>query len=199
MLKNALIHMYASFGEIEAPFGVFKTMKQRTTVSWTRIVKHGYGDEAPCVCQLMESSKDSSVRPEEITFLGVPCACNHSSYVEERQHFGCMVDLLSRAGLLDKAHELVKSMPMKPNIQFRVPFLVDELDPHQATRYFLLLSNVYDAAKKWQDVVAVRRKMLDTKTRKPPGRSRIQIEESMEARFQGCFVYSVDDFVGIED
>ncbi|PIN26483.1 hypothetical protein CDL12_00763 [Handroanthus impetiginosus] len=194
MLKNALIHMSASCGEIEAPFGVFKTMKQRTRVSWTRIVKHGYGDEAPCVCQLMESSKDSSVRPEEIRFLGVLCAFNHSSYIEKGchyfksmnetfgiepriEHFRCMVDLLSHAGLLDEAHELVKSMPMKPNMQFR----------------------------KWQDVVAVRRKMLDIKTRKPPGRSQIQIEESIyeflagDARFQGCFVYSVDDSVGMED
>ncbi|PIN26481.1 hypothetical protein CDL12_00761 [Handroanthus impetiginosus] len=263
-LKNALIHMYASCGEIEAAFGVFKTMKQRTTVSWTSMItgfaKHGYGDEAICVFQMMESSKDNSVSPDEITFLGVLCACSHSGYVDEGrryfqsmietfgiepriEHLGCMVDLLSRAGLLDEAHELVKSMPMKPNdavwgallggcrIYKRVEvasdvadMLTKELDPHRAAGYFVLLSNVYAAAKKWQDVVAVRQKMLDVKTRKPPGRSWIQIEGSIyeflagdrshenahmiydvideitrEARFQGCVVYNADDFVGIED
>ncbi|PIN23830.1 hypothetical protein CDL12_03432 [Handroanthus impetiginosus] len=263
-LRNALIHMYASCGEIEAAFGVFNTMKQRTTVSWTSMItgfaKHGYGDEALCVFQLMESSKDNSVRPDEITFLGVLCACSHSGYVDEGrryfqsmirtcgiepriEHFGCMVDLLSRAGLLDEAHELVKLMPMKPNdavwgallggcriyksVELAsdvADLLTKELDPHRAAGYFVLLSNVYAAAKKWQDVVAVRRKMLDIKMRKPPGRSWIQIEGRVyeflagdrshenahmiydvideitrEARFQGCFVYSADDFVGIGD
>ncbi|PIN08177.1 hypothetical protein CDL12_19249 [Handroanthus impetiginosus] len=252
-LKNALIHMYA----------IFKTMRQRTTVSWTSMItgfaKHGYGDEALCVFQLMESAKDNCVRPNEITFLGVLCAYSHSGYVDKGrryfqsmigtfgiepriEHFGCMVDLLSCAGLLDEAHKLVKSMPMKPNdavwgallggcrIYRSIKLAADvadlltkELDPHRAAGYFVLLSNVYVVAKKWQDMVALRRKMLRIKTRKPPGRSWIQIEGSIyeflagdrshenthmiydvldeittEARFQGCIAYSADDFVGID-
>ncbi|KAI3463940.1 hypothetical protein Pfo_020603 [Paulownia fortunei] len=263
-LKNALIHMYASCGEIEAAFGIFKGMKQRTTVSWTSMItgfaKHGYGDEALSVFQWMESIEGNDVRPDEITFLGVLCACSHSGYISEGrhyfrrmietwgiepriEHFGCMVDLLSRAGLLDEAHELVKTMPMMPNdavwgallggcriyksVELAsdvADWLTEELDPHQAAGYFVLLSNVYAAAKKWQDVVAVRQKMLDTKMRKPPGRSWIQIEGSIyeflagdkshenacliyevldeitrEARFQGYIPYFTDAFVGIEN
>ncbi|KAK6153431.1 hypothetical protein DH2020_013070 [Rehmannia glutinosa] len=117
-LKNALIHMYASCGEIEAAFGIFKRMDQRTTVSWTSMItgfaKHGYGEEAISVFQWMESVEETNVRPDEITFLGVLCACSHSGYVKKGrryfrtmidtwgiepriEHFGCMVDLLSRA------------------------------------------------------------------------------------------------------
>ncbi|KAK6128140.1 hypothetical protein DH2020_038118 [Rehmannia glutinosa] len=263
-LKNALIHMYASCGEIEAAFGIFKRMDQRTTVSWTSMItgfaKHGYGEEAISVFQWMESVEETNVRPDEITFLGVLCACSHSGYVKEGrryfrtmidtwgiepriEHFGCMVDLLSRAGLLDEAQELVKSMPMKPNdavwgallggcrIYKSVELasnvadrLTKELDPHRAAGYFVLLSNVYAAAKRWQDVVAVRKKMLDVKTRKPPGRSWIQIEGSIyeflagdrshenarliydvldeitrEARFQGYVLYFADGLIGNED
>ncbi|KAL0421924.1 UNVERIFIED_CONTAM: Pentatricopeptide repeat-containing protein [Sesamum latifolium] len=263
-LKNALIHMYASCGEIDAAFGVFKGMDQRTTVSWTSMItgfaKHGYGDEALSVFQWMESIEDNNVRPDEITFLGVLCACSHSGYVNEGrhyfrsmietwgiepriEHFGCMVDLLSRAGLLDEAHELVKSMPMKPNDAIwgailggcRIyksvklasdvtDWLTEELDPHRAAGYFVLLSNVYAAAKKWQDVVAIRQKMLDMKARKPSGRSWIQIQGNIfeflagdrshesvsliynvldeitrEARFQGYNAYSANAFMGVED
>ncbi|XP_051117120.1 pentatricopeptide repeat-containing protein At5g66520-like [Andrographis paniculata] len=215
-LKNALIHMYASCGEIWAAFAVFKGMEQRTVVSWTSMItgfaKHGHGNEALSVFRWMESVEDGKVRPDAITFLGVLCACSHSGYVKEGrhyfrnmieswgvepmiEHFGCMVDMLSRAGLLDEAHNLVKSMPMKPNdvvwgallggcrIYKSVDLALDvahwltrELDPHRAAGYFVLLSNVYADAKKWEDVVSIRRRMLEMKTRKPPGRSWIQIE-----------------------
>ncbi|KAL6580116.1 hypothetical protein OROMI_008140 [Orobanche minor] len=264
-LNNALIHMYASCGDIEAAFGVFKWMEHRTTVSWTSMItgfaKHGYGDEALSVFQWMESiMEESDVRPDEITFLGILCACSHSGYVDKGryyfrlmidtweiepniEHFGCMIDLLSRAGLLDEAHELVKSMPMKPNdvvwgallggcriyksvdlASDVADWLTKEVDPQRAAGYFVLLSNVYAAAKKWQDVVAVRQKMFDVKTRKPPGRSWIQIEGNVyeflagdrsyqnagliyavldditrEARFQGYLPYFVDGLLGIEE
>lgn len=263
-LSNALIHMYASCGEIEAAFGVFRRMKQRTVVSWTCMItgfaKHGFGDEALSVFQWMQSAEDNSVRPDEITFLGVLCACSHSGYVDEGrhyfqsmtvnwglepriEHYGCMVDLLSRAGLLDEAHEVVRSMPMKPNdvvwgallggcriyksvelASAVADLLTNELDPQQAVGYFVLLSNVYAAAKKWQDVVVVRQKMFDIKTRKPPGLSWIQIDGSIyeflagdrshenarviydvldeitkEARSQGYISYSADACIGFED
>lgn len=263
-LKNTLIHMYASCGEIDAAYGVFKGMEQRTAVSWTSMItgfaKHGYGDEALSVFQWMQSTSSRDVRPDGITFLGVLCACSHSGYVNEGrhyfrsmietwginpriEHYGCMVDLLSRAGLLDEAHALVKSMPMKPNdivwgallggcriyksVELAsdvTDLLTKELDPHRAAGYFVLLSNVYAAAKKWEDVVAVRKKMLDENTRKPPGRSWIQIEGSIyefmagdrshekacliydvldditrEARFQGCISYGVNASVRIDD
>ncbi|KAL4198711.1 hypothetical protein AMTRI_Chr03g141420 [Amborella trichopoda] len=32
------------------------------------------------------------------------------------EHYGCMVDLLGRAGLLDEAHEFILDMPMTPNV-----------------------------------------------------------------------------------
>ncbi|KAG8388703.1 hypothetical protein BUALT_Bualt02G0153000 [Buddleja alternifolia] len=213
-LNNALIHMYASCGEIDSAFAIFRGMEHKTVVSWTSMItgfaKHGYGVRALCVFQWMETT--NNVRPDEITYLGVLSACSHCGYVNEGrryfnhmveargiepriEHFGCMVDLLSRAGLLDEAHELVKCMPMKPNdavwgallggcrIYKRVElaadvadWLTEELDPGRGAGYFVLLSNVYAAAKKWRDVVAVRQKMLDVKMRKPPGRSWIQID-----------------------
>ncbi|KAJ0104900.1 hypothetical protein Patl1_18796 [Pistacia atlantica] len=42
-------------------------------------------------------------------------------------------------------------------------------------RYLVLLANVYATTKRWHDVAAVRQKMIEMGVRKPPGRSRVQI------------------------
>lgn len=239
-LNNALIHMYASCSEIEAAFRVFNGMEHRTIVSWTSMItgfaRQGYGDEALSVFKWMESMQDNDVRPDEITFLGVLCACSHSGYVDvgrhyfktmtenwkiepSIQHFGCMVDMFSRAGFLEEAYELVKSMPMKPNdavwgallggcrIYKNVELASDvsdwftgEHDPGRVSGYLVLLSNVFAADEMWQDVVTVRQRMLGINTRKPPGRSWIQIEGSIYEFLVGdrssehaCLIYDVLD------
>ncbi|KAA8542462.1 hypothetical protein F0562_023402 [Nyssa sinensis] len=215
-LNNSLIHMYASCGVVEEAYKVFKEMPQRSAVSWTSMImgfaKQGCGEEALNVFQWMQNSESNKARPDHITFIGVLCACSHAGFVDEGRHFfkcmsqnwgiepriehyGCMVDLLSRAGFLDEAHGLVETMPMRPNdavwgallggcrIYKNVELashiaqkLALELDPDQAAGYLVLLSNVYATAKRWQDVVIVRQKMIEMGVQKPPGRSWVQID-----------------------
>ncbi|KAF2311297.1 hypothetical protein GH714_021577 [Hevea brasiliensis] len=72
-------------------------------------------------------------KPDEITFIEVLSACSHTGLVDEgrqffidmiqnwgiksrMEHYGCMVDLLSPAGLLDEAHDRIETMPMKPDV-----------------------------------------------------------------------------------
>lgn len=95
------------------------------------------------------------------------------------EHYGCIVDLLSRAGLLDEAYMLVEMMPMKPNDAIWGAILAGcrihknaelashvaqklavELDPDRAAGYLVLLSNVYATTKRWQDASVVRQKWL---------------------------------------
>uniref|UniRef100_A0A6P4ACR5 pentatricopeptide repeat-containing protein At5g66520-like n=1 Tax=Ziziphus jujuba TaxID=326968 RepID=A0A6P4ACR5_ZIZJJ len=211
-LYNALIHMYASCGVIDEAYKIFKDMPERSTVSWTSIItgfaKQGRGEEALRVFQLMLSS---GARPDEITFVGALCACSHAGFVNEGrhifksmtqtwginpriEHYGCMVDLLSRAGFLDEAYRLIETMPIKPNdavwgallggcrlhknseLASKVSQkLTAELDPDQAAGYLVLLSHVFADAKRWLDVAAVRHKMVEMGVRKPPGRSWVQI------------------------
>jgi pentatricopeptide repeat protein len=64
------------------------------------------------------------------TFIGLLCSCTHTGLVKDGrryfrnmtqlyrmspriEHYGCMVDLLSRAGLLEEAHQLIADMPMR--------------------------------------------------------------------------------------
>ncbi|KAF9615344.1 hypothetical protein IFM89_022995 [Coptis chinensis] len=80
----------------------------------------------------LEMEMDGGVRPNDVTFVGVLCGCSHSGLVEEGRfyfdlmkrkygiepnvkHYGCMVDLLGRAGLVDEAFEMVTKMRVPPN------------------------------------------------------------------------------------
>lgn len=216
-LNNSLIHMYASCGVIDKAYEVFMRMQQRSTISWTSMItgfaKQGYAEEALCVFQRMQTLGTAEGRPDGVTFIGVLCACSHAGLVDQGrqffkcmnttwgiaqriEHYGCMVDLLSRAGFLDEAHTLVESMPMKPNdavwgallggcmihkndklASHVAQRLLLELEPHpdQVVGYLVLLSNVYATAKRWQDVASVRHKMVEMGVRKPAGQSWVQI------------------------
>ncbi|GKU89765.1 hypothetical protein SLEP1_g3860 [Rubroshorea leprosula] len=210
-LNNALVHMYASCGEIEKAYEVFRKMQKRNTVSWTSMItgfaKQGFAQEALSIFEWMLSLGGNDIRPDEITFIGVLCACSHAGFVDDGQyfftqmiqnwgikpkieHYGCLVDLLSRAGFLDEALSIIETMPVKPNdavwgallggcrihknaeLASQVAQeLSSELDPEHAVGYLVLLANVYATAKKWQDVASVRQKLIEMGVRKPPGRS----------------------------
>lgn len=94
----------------------------------------------------------------------------------EQQHYGCMVDLFGRAKLFKGAVDLIDSMPFQPNVVVwgsllsacRVHGEVElgelaakhilELDPGHDGAY-VLLSNIYAKAGRWEDVGEVRKSM----------------------------------------
>lgn len=77
--------------------------------------------------------KRAGERPDGVTFVGILSACTHMglvrngllhfqsmvddySIVPQIEHYGCMVDLLGRAGLIDQAVDIVRKMPMEPDV-----------------------------------------------------------------------------------
>lgn len=131
----ALVNMYLKCGEMEEAFRLFGKLKsdQKDVYVWTAMIDgfaiHGRGVEA---LEWFNRMQREGIRPNSITFTAVLRACSYAGLVEEGkvlfesmkslynlspsiEHFGCMVDLLGRAGLLDEAKELIKKMPMKPN------------------------------------------------------------------------------------
>jgi pentatricopeptide repeat protein len=110
----------------------------------------------------------------------------------EMKHYACMVDLLGRSGLLDEAYNFMEKMPFKPdasiwgallgacrihcNIELgeRVANYLFELEPDNAG-YYVLLSNIYAAAGRWDDVAKVRTMMKERGITKTPGCSLIEV------------------------
>lgn len=134
LLSNSLIDMYGKCGRMELAYKVFEAMEDWNVSSWTSMIvgyaMHGHVKEAIGCFRRM---REAGVKPNYVTFVGVLSACVHGGTVEEGryyfdmmknvygitpllQHYGCMVDLLGRAGLLNDARKMVEEMPMKPNV-----------------------------------------------------------------------------------
>ena len=95
----------------------------------TGLAIHGRGKEAIRFLDLM---RVCGVKPNAVTFTSLFLACCHAGLVEEGlglfdnmkskwdlepniQHYGCIVDLLGRAGQLNEAYRFIMGMPVKPD------------------------------------------------------------------------------------
>lgn len=180
-------------------------------MTWTAMISglaiNGHGRDA---LELFTQMEIQNVRPNEVTFIGVLNACSHAALVEDGlnyfhsmtevyglkpnvHHYCCLVDLYGRAGLLDKAEAVIKTMPMEPNsavlgsllnscrihgnlkLGERVGRQLLQLEPHHSGRY-VLLSNLYAAKGRWQDVANLRRLMRERGVTKTPGSSFIDLK-----------------------
>ncbi|KAK9118628.1 hypothetical protein Scep_016721 [Stephania cephalantha] len=114
----------------------------------------------------------------------------------EAKHYTCMVDMLGRAGLLDEALDLIKKMPLEPSDEVWGALLLAckihcnaemgevaaqtlfHLQPEH-TGYYVLMSNIYAALSKWQEVGMLRRDMKSRGLRKPAALSVIEFDEEV--------------------
>lgn len=109
-----------------------------------------------------------------------------------QEHYACMVNLLGRAGLINEAGALVRNMPIKPDARVWGPLLsacklhpgsklaefaaekLIDMEPKNAGNY-ILLSNIYAAAGKWDGVAKMRSFLRDKGLKKTPGCSWLEI------------------------
>ncbi|KAH9800319.1 pentatricopeptide repeat-containing protein [Citrus sinensis] len=209
-LWTSLIDMYAKCGNIKAAEQVFDGMGYKTLASWNAMISglamHGKADKA---LSLFSRMIGEGLQPDDITFVGVLSACNHAGLLDigrqyfnamiqdykispKLQHYGCMVDLLGRAGLFDEAEALLKTMEMKPDAAIWTSLLgacrvhgrlelgesvakhLLELEPENPGAY-VLLSNMYAGAGRWDDVATIRTRLNDKGMKKVPGCSSIEV------------------------
>lgn len=118
-------------------------------------------------------------------------------------HYTCMIDLLSRAGRLEEARDFINKMPIHPDAIGWSTLLsscrlhgnmvigkwaaesLREVDPQNPASY-VLLSSIYAAKGKWENVALLRKGMRDRGVRKEPGYSWIKYKNSVH-------VFSADD------
>jgi pentatricopeptide repeat protein len=112
------------------------------------------------------------------------------------EHLGCMVDLLGRAGKVEEAYDYIVTMPLESNAVVWRTLLgacamhkklelgeaawvrLVELDPGHSGDY-VLLSNLYAAVGRWADVHVLRKTMVKDGVRKNPGRSLVELRNSV--------------------
>lgn len=214
ILETALINMYAKCGDLTIARSLFNEATCRDIHMWNAMMAgfsmHGCGKEA---LELFSEMESHGVEPNDITFISVFHACSHSGLVADGkkhfnkmvhdfgivpkiEHYGCLVDLLGRAGHLDEAHNITENMPMRPNTIIWGALLaacklhknlalgevaarkILELDP-QNCGYSVLKSNIYASVKRWTDVTSIRETMNHLGMKKEPGLSWIEVNGSV--------------------
>ncbi|XP_068657270.1 pentatricopeptide repeat-containing protein At1g08070, chloroplastic-like [Aristolochia californica] len=219
-LGNALSDMYAKCGAIEEAKRVFHAMNERDVITWSIVVNglamHGYSDEAFMYFSRMV---ENNVKPNEVTFMGLISACTHAGLVDKGleyfnimnevyeisptiEHYGCIVDLLSRAGRLDEAENMINEMPVTPNVVVwgsllggcrtykdvdrgeRVVQQILELDSDHSGSY-VYLAYVYALMGRLDDAAKCRLKMRENKVTSTPGCSWIEVNNTVHEFFRG--------------
>ncbi|XP_057414815.1 pentatricopeptide repeat-containing protein At5g48910 [Lotus japonicus] len=211
VLGSALVDMYAKCGSIKKAIQVFEKLPRNNVITWNAIIgglaMHGKANDVFDYFLRMERS---GVSPSDVTYIAILSACSHAGLVDKGrsffsemiivaglepriEHYGCMVDLLGRAGYLKEAEDLILNMPirsddviwkallgackMHKNIEIgrRAAEVLMKLAPHDSGAY-VALSNMYASSGDWDAVAEVRLMMRGLDIRKDPGCSWIEID-----------------------
>jgi hypothetical protein len=151
--------------------------------------------------------------PDEITFVGLLSACSHGGLLEagqyyfkamrhvynvkpEVEHYACMVDLLARRGHLAEAVNLIKDMPMRPDVvvwgallgacRIHGDVAIGKLVIKQLLELegisgglFVLISNLFYETHQLEDMKGLRKLMRERGTKKDMGVSSIEVNNGI--------------------
>lgn len=206
-VASALVDMYGKCGGIEDAEQVFFEMPQRNLVTWNAMIG-GYahiGDAHNALSVFDKMIMGQETAPNYITLVNVLTACSRGGLTKEGyelfqtmkwrfgiepriEHYACVVDLLWRAGMEERAYEIIQGMPMRPSISVWGALLggckmhgktelgriaaekLFELDPQDSGNH-VLLSNMLASAGRWAEATDVRKEMKNVGIKKDPGRS----------------------------
>lgn len=212
-IRTGLVDMYSKCGCLNSALSIFTRMKEKNILTWTAMATglaiHGKGKEA---LVLFDAMGAYGIKPNAVTFTSLLLACCHAGLVEEglhlfhsmskfnvvpqMQHYGCIVDLLGRTGLLKEAYEFVKGMPVEPDAILwrsllsaskiygdvtmgeKVGKLLLHRQPEPSldvtSEDYVALSNIYASAGKWENVEMVREEMKVNRIENKAGCSSLQ-------------------------
>lgn len=196
--------MYSKLGRIDKARDEFNRMSDRDVISYsallTALADHGKAQEALDVFSEMQKE---GIKPNQVTFISVLNTCSHAGLIEEgckyfrlmtevysieplNEHYACMVDLLGRAGQLERAYNfivdnvgnadatiwgaLLSACKVHGNAELaeiaaRHLFEIER----DNTGTYVLLANTFASMNKWDDAERLRQMMSEKEMRKFPG------------------------------
>ncbi|GAB4856111.1 hypothetical protein Ancab_024751 [Ancistrocladus abbreviatus] len=212
-LGSALIDMYSKCGKIDKALQMFNSLGEKNLQCWTIMITgladHGRGKDA---ITLFARMKQIGIKPDSMSYSAILSACSHLGIVHEgqkffreisqvygikptMQHYGCLVDMLGRAGMVKDAYEVIRSMPMKPNSVILRTFLgssrnhginLDEgakrlllgMEPELGANY-VLAANMSSTSGLYDDAANLRIAMKRKRVEKVPGCSWMEMNRNM--------------------
>uniref|UniRef100_M4EYH4 DYW domain-containing protein n=2 Tax=Brassica TaxID=3705 RepID=M4EYH4_BRACM len=210
-VKTSLVDMYAKCGCLDKALRIFKKMESRNSLTYSAMISglalHGEGEAA---LRMFSEMIEQGIESDHVVYVSVLNACSHSGLVKEgrrvfedmlkegkveptAEHYGCLVDLLGRAGLLEEALETIQNMAVEHNDVVWRSFLSScrvhenvelgkvaarelvKLSSHNPGDY-LVISNMYAQAQMWEDVARVRTEMANKGLKQTPGFSIVEVK-----------------------
>ncbi|XP_052195167.1 LOW QUALITY PROTEIN: putative pentatricopeptide repeat-containing protein At3g01580 [Diospyros lotus] len=211
-IVNSLITTYSKCGKLDMASALFGQIGNRSLTSWNTMIA-AYGMHGKCMqaIELFDQMEEEKVAPDEVTFTSLIFACSHSGLVEQglrvfrlmkveyliipsEEHYGCVVDLLSRAGRIEEAFGLVSCLPqtyrtsalgtllaacrIHGNAQMGevIGMQLLKLEPENPTAYGMV-SNLYAEGGNWNDAARIKAMVKDRGLRRTPGYSLIEVDK----------------------
>ncbi|KAL3627406.1 hypothetical protein CASFOL_028769 [Castilleja foliolosa] len=208
ILSSALVDMYSRCGRIETAKSIFDSAQKTHVSIWNAMINalamHGLGLDAISVFSNMEMN---DISPDHVTFIGVITACSHCGLIEQGrtffnlmqqkyssiqpqiEHYGAMVDLFSRAGLLEESCAMIEKMPMEPDVVIwrtllsackthnnsKLGEVIVGKIKHLGSGDYVLMSNIYCSTNKWYNAETMRQTMNKKGVHKNKGRSWVEL------------------------
>lgn len=150
-IDTALIDMYSKCHRVGVACKVFDNMAEKNLVSWNAMILghciHGdplagirlynkmvgiksFKNEESDYCENLRPNEDGGreLRPDEVTFIGVLCACARARLLTEGKdyfrgmanvfgikpnfaHYWCMSNIFASVGLIQEAEETIRNIP----------------------------------------------------------------------------------------
>ncbi|TKY60516.1 Pentatricopeptide repeat-containing protein [Spatholobus suberectus] len=200
-LATGLVDLYAKCGCVETARDVFESCMDKDVFTWNAmLVGSAIHGEGSMVLEYFSRMIAEGVKPDGVTLLGVLVGCSHAGLVcearkvfhemesvygvaREAKHYGCMADMLARAGLIEEAVEMIRGMPsggdvfawggllggcrIHGNVEVakKAAQQVMEIKPEDGGVYSVL-ANIYAHTEQWDDLVKVRRSLSANKRAK---------------------------------
>ncbi|KAI3461786.1 hypothetical protein Pfo_018449 [Paulownia fortunei] len=211
---SALINMYSRCGSIEEAERVFEGVKEKEVSTYnSMIVGFALNGKSVEAVKMFQRMVNEGTRPTNISFVGVLNACSHGGLVDsgfeifqsmqidyciepQVEHYGCIVDLLGRAGKVDEAYKFIQDMKVTPD-HIIWGSLLNACKAHQNyelgervakillnngcsdTGTYVLISNFYSSWGKWKEALLVRAKLKESGIQKEPGCSLIEVNNEI--------------------
>ncbi|XP_058772544.1 pentatricopeptide repeat-containing protein At3g03580-like [Vicia villosa] len=192
---NTMILGYGMLGELDTAINLFEAMKDNgveyDSVSFIAVLSAcSHGGLIEKGNKYFKQMKDRNIEPTHM-------------------HYACMVDILGRAGQIEEAANLIRNISFEPDANLWGALLgacriygnvelghwaaehLFKLKPDHCG-YYILLSNMYAEAGRWDEANKVRELMKSRGAKKNPGCSWVQIGDQVHAFVVGEKIESLD-------
>nr|GMD33459.1 putative pentatricopeptide repeat-containing protein At1g03510 [Ipomoea batatas] len=213
-LRSGLVEAYGRCGCLGNARIVFWSMREKDVVAWSSLISaYALHGEARIALEIFDQMEMANIKPDGITFLVVLKACSHAGLADEARmhfsrmqdhygveatsdHYACLVDVLSRAGKLYEAYDVIKQMPVKvtakawgalltacrtygevelAEVAAKALFEIESDNPAN----FVLLARIYASKGRYEEEQKLRREMKERGVRTAPGSSWVVHQDSV--------------------